>query len=163
MRTLRAAGDSLWEARALNNLGLALILRGDAPRAEDALTRAEALLADAGHTFDAANVRSNRGLVASLYGKVPEALAHYDAAEKMYADAGVRSAELSEVRCSALLADDDRMSSFFDAALTHHDHTPDAFEEARTRLAYGERLRRARARVQAREQLRSALETFSTT
>ena len=103
-RTLRAAGDSVWEARALNNLGLALIDRGDAPRAEDALTRAEALLAGAGRTFDAANVRSNRGLVASLYGQVPEALAHYDAAEMMYADAGVRSAELSEVRCSALLA-----------------------------------------------------------
>lgn len=103
-RTLHAAGDSLWEARALNNLGLELIHRGDAPRAEGALTRAEALLADAGQTFDAANVRSNRGLVASLYGQVPEALAHYDAAEKMYADAGVRSAELSEVRCSALFA-----------------------------------------------------------
>jgi tetratricopeptide (TPR) repeat protein len=103
-RTLRAAGDSVWEARALSNLGLEFIHRGDAPRAEDALTRAEALLADAGRTFEAANVRSNRGLVASLYGQVPEALAHYDAAERMYADAGVRSAELSEVRCSAFLA-----------------------------------------------------------
>ena len=113
-RTLRAAGDSVWEARALNNLGLALIHRGDAPRAEDALTRAEALLADAGQTFDAANVRSNRGLVASLYGQVPEALAHYDAAEIMYADAGVRSAELSEVRCSALLA-----VGLYDDALRH--------------------------------------------
>ena len=113
-RTLRAAGDSLWEARALNNLGLEFIDRGDAPRAEDALTRAEALLADAGQTFDAANVRSNRGLVASLYGKVPEALAHYDAAEVMYADAGVRSAELSEVRCSAFLA-----VGLYDDALRH--------------------------------------------
>ena len=113
-RTLGAAGDSVREARALNNLGLALIDRGDAPRAEDALTRAEALLADAGQTFDAANVRSNRGLVASLYGQVPEALAHYDAAEIMYADAGVRSAELSEVRCSALLA-----VGLYDDALRH--------------------------------------------
>lgn len=113
-RTLRAAGDSVWEARALNNLGLELIDRGDAPRAEDALTRAEALLADAGRTFDAANVRSNRGLVASLYGQVPEALAHYDAAEIMYADAGVRSAELSEVRCSAFLA-----VGLYDDALRH--------------------------------------------
>ena len=103
-RTLRAAGDGVWEARALNNLGFALIDRGDAPRAGDALTRAEALLTGAGRTFDAANVRSNRGLVASLYGKIPEALAHYDAAEKMYAEAGVRPAELPEVRCSALLA-----------------------------------------------------------
>ena len=105
---------ALWEARALSNLGLALIHRGDAPRAEDALTRAEALLADAGRTFEAANVRSNRGLVASLYGQVPEALAHYDAAERMYADTGVRSAELSEVRCSAFLA-----VGLYDDALRH--------------------------------------------
>jgi tetratricopeptide (TPR) repeat protein len=114
VRTFRAAGDGLWEARALNNLGFAFIDRGDAPHAENALTRAEALLADAGRTFEAANVRSNRGLVASLYGKVPEALAHYDAAEGMYADAGVRSAELSEVRCSTLLA-----VGLYDDALRH--------------------------------------------
>ena len=41
-----------------------------------------------------------------------------------------------------------------------HARTPDAFEEARTRLAYGQRLRRARQRVLAREQLRSAADTF---
>ena len=38
--------------------------------------------------------------------------------------------------------------------------TPDRFEEARTRLCHGERLRRARRRAQAREQLRAALDTF---
>ena len=41
-----------------------------------------------------------------------------------------------------------------------HAQTPDAFETARTRLAYGERLRRARNRVLAREQLRAAAEVF---
>jgi hypothetical protein len=34
------------------------------------------------------------------------------------------------------------------------------FEAARTRLAYGERLRRARSRVLAREQLRAAADVF---
>jgi DNA-binding CsgD family transcriptional regulator len=34
------------------------------------------------------------------------------------------------------------------------------FEAARTRLAYGERLRRSRSRVLAREQLRVAVDTF---
>ena len=38
--------------------------------------------------------------------------------------------------------------------------TPDEFETARTRLAYGQRLRRARNRVLAREQLRAAVDTF---
>ena len=41
-----------------------------------------------------------------------------------------------------------------------HALTPDSFEAARTRLAYGERLRRARNRVLAREQLRAAAEVF---
>ena len=45
-------------------------------------------------------------------------------------------------------------------ALTLHQQTLDAFETARTRLAYGARLRRARKRVRAREQLRAALEAF---
>lgn len=103
-RTLRAAGDTVWEARALINLSNALIHRGDARRAEEALTRAEALLTDVGRSFEAAVARGNRGIAASLLGKVPEALAHYDAAEQMYAEAGARPAELSAVRCAALLA-----------------------------------------------------------
>ncbi len=41
-----------------------------------------------------------------------------------------------------------------------HARTPDVFETARTHLAYGARLRRARQRVRAREQLRAALETL---
>ncbi|MGE5291376.1 MAG: CHAT domain-containing protein [Micromonosporaceae bacterium] len=103
-RMLRAASDTVWEARALLNLSDALIYRGDARRAEEALTRAEALLSDAGRSFEAAIARCNRGLVASLLGKVPEALAHYDAAEKMYADAGAHPLELAEARSAALLA-----------------------------------------------------------
>jgi DNA-binding CsgD family transcriptional regulator len=48
----------------------------------------------------------------------------------------------------------------FREALAWHGDTPDEFETARTRLAYGGRLRRAGQRVRAREQLRSALEAF---
>ena len=48
----------------------------------------------------------------------------------------------------------------FEAALRLHGLTPDRFEEARTRLCFGERLRRARRRVQAREQLRRAFDAF---
>jgi len=64
------------------------------------------------------------------------------------------------LRCEGLLAGDDDLAAAFESALLEHAQTPDAFEEARTRLAYGERLRRARDRVLAREQLRLALETF---
>jgi DNA-binding CsgD family transcriptional regulator len=64
------------------------------------------------------------------------------------------------LRCQGLLADDSDLAAHFDEALRQHAQTPDAFEAARTRLAYGERLRRARNRVLAREQLRVAVETF---
>ena len=63
-------------------------------------------------------------------------------------------------RCRGLLAGPDQMDACFDDALRLHDRTPDVFETARTRLAHGARLRRARRRVDARERLRSALATF---
>jgi DNA-binding CsgD family transcriptional regulator len=59
------------------------------------------------------------------------------------------------LRCQALLGE-----PLFEDALALHAQTPDGFEAARTRLAYGAHLRRARRRVDAREQLRAALEAF---
>ncbi len=64
------------------------------------------------------------------------------------------------LRCQGLLAADGELVSPFEQALRRHGETPDVFETARTRLAYGERLRRGRNRVLAREQLRAAAETF---
>ena len=64
------------------------------------------------------------------------------------------------LRCQGLLAADAACSSYFEQALLLHEQTPDVFEAARTRLAYGERLRRARDRVLAREQLRAAADIF---
>jgi DNA-binding CsgD family transcriptional regulator len=64
-------------------------------------------------------------------------------------------------RCRGLLASDaGEIERCFDEALALHERTPDAFETARTRLAYGARLRRARKRVRAREQLRAAVDAF---
>ena len=48
----------------------------------------------------------------------------------------------------------------FQEALDHHRHTRRPFERARTELAYGELLRRARRRVDARAHLEAALDTF---
>jgi DNA-binding CsgD family transcriptional regulator len=64
------------------------------------------------------------------------------------------------LRCRGLVADDEGHAEQFERALRLHEHTPDEFETARTRLAYGQRLRRARNRVLAREQLRLAVEAF---
>jgi DNA-binding CsgD family transcriptional regulator len=63
-------------------------------------------------------------------------------------------------RSQGLLADEHGIPEHFDRALQFHEQTPDVFETARTRLAYGERLRRTRNRVLARRQLRAALDTF---
>ena len=64
------------------------------------------------------------------------------------------------LRCQGMLAEDSSFTADFDRAIGLHEQTPDAFEAARTRLAYGERLRRSRSRVLAREQLRAAVDTF---
>lgn len=63
-------------------------------------------------------------------------------------------------RCRALLAAPAAMAEHFEAALDEHARTPDLFEEARTRLAYGARLRRVRRRRAARIQLQRALSIF---
>ena len=65
------------------------------------------------------------------------------------------------LRCQGLIAPKDDFAGLFEAALRHNEQTPDVFEHARTRLAYGERLRRARNRVLARVQLREAEEIFA--
>jgi DNA-binding CsgD family transcriptional regulator len=78
------------------------------------------------------------------------------------------------LRCQGMLTGTDRsgradggqadgpggFAAVFEEAIALHALTPDGFEAARTRLAYGGRLRRARSRVRAREQLRAAAEVF---
>jgi DNA-binding CsgD family transcriptional regulator len=60
----------------------------------------------------------------------------------------------------ALLSHGAEAEQHFERALELHRDTTRVFDRARTQLAYGELLRRARRRVDAREQLRAALATF---
>jgi DNA-binding CsgD family transcriptional regulator len=94
-------------------------------------------------------------------------LGRSDDAARVAADFVARAIEKGQpwalaraARCRGQLAAPKEMEPCFEEALKLHDRTPDAFETARTRLSYGARLRRARKRVRAREQLRAALETF---
>jgi DNA-binding NarL/FixJ family response regulator len=66
-------------------------------------------------------------------------------------------------RCRALLGPDEEIDANLAAALAAHADPPMPFEAARTRLAIGERLRRARRRADARVQLAAAQEAFTTT
>jgi DNA-binding CsgD family transcriptional regulator len=63
-------------------------------------------------------------------------------------------------RCRGLLAADSEFAPHFVDALTRHEEAENPFEEARTRLCFGERLRRAGQRKDAREHLRAALALF---
>ena len=63
-------------------------------------------------------------------------------------------------RSRGLVGPDDELDATFAAALDWHAKTLDDFERARTLLAQGSRLRRARRRVDAREPLRAAVDVF---
>jgi len=63
-------------------------------------------------------------------------------------------------RCRALISDAEPAAGFFDEALQRHAQAGRRFDQARTRLLYGEFLRRTRQRAEARSHLRSAIDTF---
>jgi DNA-binding CsgD family transcriptional regulator len=63
-------------------------------------------------------------------------------------------------RCRALLARGENAEAEFERALLLHAEADRAFDRARTALVYGEFLRRERRRIDARAQLRAALEVF---
>ena len=65
-------------------------------------------------------------------------------------------------RARALLASGDEADAFFRSALDELSRATIATETARTQLLYGEWLRRARRRKEAREPLREALDFFET-
>ena len=62
-------------------------------------------------------------------------------------------------RCRGMLEDEDFEGRFL-AALELHLDIPDRFQQARTMLAFGERLRRTARKRDARARLREALELF---
>ncbi len=63
-------------------------------------------------------------------------------------------------RADGLVGPDEDLDRHFGEALERHALALDPFEHARTQLAYGSRLRRARRRAEARPHLRACLSTF---
>jgi len=89
----------------------------------------------------------------------------HEAARGRLAELERRAAETSHAwggavaaRIAGLLADDHRPA--FAEALRRHETATAPFEAARTRLCFGQRLRRDGARIEAREQLRAAADGF---
>jgi DNA-binding CsgD family transcriptional regulator len=117
----------------LERLGIADVDLSPAPELAEAL-------AQCGRAAEAAEVSADYRRRASAKGQ-PWALAR-------------------AARAEGLVAGDEAFSSWFEQALRWHDSTPDTFERARSELAYGERLRRARRRGDARPHLREAFAAF---
>jgi DNA-binding CsgD family transcriptional regulator len=81
--------------------------------------------------------------------------------ESFAAGTGSAWAAAAAAHGRALLSDGHQAERHFLAALEHHAASPRRFDRARTQLAYGEFLRRARRRVDARAHLREGQQTFS--
>jgi DNA-binding NarL/FixJ family response regulator len=64
-------------------------------------------------------------------------------------------------RCRGLMAGDHDFDALFRTAYVLHDRVPNPLARARTALCYGERLRRAGRRTDARRQLRAAFDAFT--
>ena len=141
-------------SRALLDLG-----RG---RLEEAITRYEGLrrlTADAGiaHPYystipDLIEAYARVGAIDQARALLPEFLASVPG--RANPQSAARAA-----RCRGLVAADDFDAPFLEA-IALHERGDVVFQHARTRLAYGERLRRAQRRRDARVHLRAAAEIF---
>src|SRR5262249_51458417 len=99
----RRAGDSVWEARALNWRGEVFLGLGRPRRAAADYLSAEELFEANGQELEYAKARHNRGLVALFTGRLPEALGYLDEAARRYSALRESNPDLDIDRCFALL------------------------------------------------------------
>jgi len=147
--------------RARGVLGLDALAQGDAAAAAEWLEPAVAMETDGG-VGHPNYLRLDGDLIEALIrlGRLEAAEHHLRRLEEQARSTGSPWARATAARCRAFLSSGGTLRETFEMALELHDHEPSSFERARTELCYGERLRRAGQRRGAREQLRSALETF---
>jgi DNA-binding CsgD family transcriptional regulator len=156
----RGLGARLFEIWAVAALGELELGGGDALRAASWFERQRELLADLGITdpdlWPAAEL-VDAYLKLGRTGDASLVAAEFAAAARAK---GQPWSLARAFRGRGMLAGDREFTAAFEQAIRCHELTPDVFELARTRLAFGERLRRVRERVLAREQLRAALDIF---
>jgi tetratricopeptide (TPR) repeat protein len=91
----RRLGDSLWEARALDNRGLLYLAMGHVTRADADAVRAERLFNLLGQQLESAYAVHNRALIAHQRGELVEALQLIETATARYADIDVVPVDLA--------------------------------------------------------------------
>ncbi len=141
-------------------LGLLELGLGRIPEAIEALETGDRQLLRHGMTSAVAPLRADLLEAYARAGRREEAEALL---ERLAAEAdttGSGSGRAAVARSRALLAADDAVRGAFEAALALYERLPLPFERARTQLAFGERLRRARQRAEARAPLTAALDAF---
>jgi DNA-binding CsgD family transcriptional regulator len=148
LRLVHVAGCATWALTVLE-LGLG--------RPDAALVHVRALPAGAGVDWDALD----RIESAVRAGELDAAAAWLEAFEPWALGSGAPWGQAVALHCRALLAaEQGEAERLFQAALDMHERAGRPFERARTELALGECLRRARRRAEARAYLRAALERF---
>jgi DNA-binding CsgD family transcriptional regulator len=143
-----------WADLALGHLDLSLGRPEASDRLESIWARpwiGEPRLIGAADAVEAAT-RAGRGEVAR---------ARLTELQRWAAETGASWALPLVERCRALVSTDADAERHFQEALLLHEASGAAFDRARTQLLFGEFLRRARRRTEARTQLRPALETFA--
>ena len=155
----RATGLGYYRERAERALGRLELAQGRVAEAIERLEQVQQRLERAGNWE--ANVTPAWDLVEAYVraGELEKARALLSRAEE--AMPPVSAAEEATIqRCHGIVADEESFEAAFERALELHEAEPFPFEQARTRLAYGERLRRAGERRRARDKLRAALAEF---
>jgi DNA-binding CsgD family transcriptional regulator len=153
-------GTRLFEVWAVEALGMLELGLGAAERAVEHLERQQHLVEALGFTDPDLSPAPEFIEACCQLGRVEQARA---LAERFSTAAQAKGQAWSIARAlrgQGLTASDDCFALRFEQALEQHAGTPDAFETARTELAYGVRLRRSRNRKLARAHLRAALRTF---
>ena len=144
-------------------VGLCALARGEAAQAATAFAAA----------LDVARNRQVRNpevvpcygdLIEALVmaGRTDDAIPVLEALQHRANESGRGGALAIAARSRGMLAPVDGFETHFAGALHAHTRSQQPFEEARTHLLLGERLRRARRRRDAREPLRTALSAFET-
>jgi DNA-binding CsgD family transcriptional regulator len=108
-----------------------------------------------------ANMAALDGVEAAVHAdRRNTALAQLGPVDAFAAHTGAAWAQARAAHAHGLLSDGHVAEERFQEALDHHREARRPFERARAELAYGELLRRARRRVDARSHLEAALDTF---